>query len=298
MSSLFQKKQKYNILHFKRKNAEKEYSETAGHMPASEHPPTPEGLWNKCNGCPNIALLEDLDRHEMVCPICNYHFKINPIQRIGYTFDAGSFEETEVELVGSNPLDFPGYNEKIDKIRKSTNFKEAIITGMASINGIKCVTAVMNGYFMMGSMGYAVGEKFARACELAIEMRLPLIAFTVSGGARMQEGMVSLMQMAKVSAAIHQIDKAGLLYVVVLTNPTTGGVTASLAMLGDITLAEPGALIGFAGPRVIQQTIKQTLPDGFQRAEFMKEHGFLDAIVDRRNMKKILTNILSIHMKA
>ncbi|MCL2719088.1 MAG: acetyl-CoA carboxylase, carboxyltransferase subunit beta [Lachnospiraceae bacterium] len=277
MSSLFPKKQKQK------------------HKRSNEHLPIPESLWNKCNKCPNIILVEDLNISKMVCPKCNYHYKLAPSQRIMYTFDAGSFVETEAELIGSNPLDFPDYEKKIDEARESTESNEAIITGIASIDNMQCITVVMNGYFMMGSMGYAVGEKFTRACELAIEKRLPLIAFTVSGGARMQEGVVSLMQMAKVSAAIRHLNETGLLYVVVLTNPTTGGVTASLAMLGDITLAEPGALIGFAGPRIISQTIKQTLPDGFQSSEFLKEHGFVDAIVNRRDIRKTLAAILSIH---
>jgi acetyl-CoA carboxylase carboxyl transferase subunit beta len=209
--------------------------------------------------------------------------------------DRGSFQEFNADLIGANPLDYPGYEEKLAELRKKTGLSEAIVTGECAIGGNPCVLAVMDGYYMMGSMGAAVGEKFTRAAEAAIEKKLPLVAFTVSGGARMQEGLISLMQMAKTSAALAKLDEAGLLYVVVLTDATTGGVTASFAMLGDVILAEPGAIIGFAGKRVIEQTVKQTLPEGFQRTEFLFKKGFVDMIVERKNIRDSLAKILKLH---
>jgi acetyl-CoA carboxylase carboxyl transferase subunit beta len=206
--------------------------------------------------------------------------------------DEGTFEEWDQGLESSDPLNFPGYKKKLSHLKQVTNLEEAVVTGKGTINGLPVVIAVMGTDFMMGSMGEVVGEKITRAVERATEERLPVIIFTCSGGARMQEGMVSLMQMAKTSAALKKHDEAGLLYITVLTDPTTGGVTASFAMLGDVILAEPKALIGFAGPRVIQQTIGQKLPEGFQTAEFLLEHGFVDKIVERRNLKYVLYSII------
>lgn len=257
----------------------------------------PEGMWAKCKCCSQTLYNKDLKEQQMVCSSCNEHFNIEPKERISYLVDEGSFQEMDIFSKVVNPLDFPGYEEKIKGQREKNNTLEAVITGKCKINGLETVIAVMDSRFFMGSMGSAVGEKLARAVEIAIEERLPIIIFTASGGARMQEGIFSLMQMAKVSAVLKKHSKLGLLYITVLTNPTTGGVTASFAMLGDIILSEPGALIGFAGKRVIEQTIKQELPKGFQRAEFLLEHGFIDEIVDRRNMKKVLTQILHIHRR-
>ncbi len=209
--------------------------------------------------------------------------------------DEGSFEEWDHDLIAGNPLSFPGYEEKVQSLQEKTNLEEAVVTGKARIDGQDVVLGVCDGRFMMASMGWAVGEKIARAVERATKERLPVILFACSGGARMQEGIVSLMQMAKTSAALKKHSDAGLLYISVLTNPTTGGVTASFGMLGDITLAEPKALIGFAGPRVIEQTIGQKLPEGFQKSEFLLEHGFIDRIVEREEMKDVLSSILSMH---
>ncbi|QUH25885.1 acetyl-CoA carboxylase, carboxyltransferase subunit beta [Serpentinicella alkaliphila] len=215
--------------------------------------------------------------------------------RINEIIDQNTFNEYDLDLKTANPLDFPEYAEKVATATEYSNESEAVITGEGKINGYNCVICVMDPNFMMGSMGSVVGEKITRAVEKAIEKRFPVIIFSASGGARMQEGIISLMQMAKTSAAIARLSEEGLLYVSVLTDPTTGGVIASFAMLGDIIIAEPGALIGFAGPRVIEQTIRQKLPEGFQRAEFLKEKGFVDKIVPRNEMKKILSKILKIH---
>lgn len=221
--------------------------------------------------------------------------RINPRNRIEDLIDKDTFIEYDMDLEASNPLDFPDYEEKIEKASKASNEKEAVITGEGSINGEKIILCVMNPNFMMGSMGSVVGEKITRAIEKAIEKRLPIIIFCASGGARMQEGILSLMQMAKTSAALGRLADEGILYISVLTDPTTGGVTASFAMLGDIIIAEPGALIGFAGARVIEQTINQKLPEGFQRAEHLLEKGFIDMIVKTEDMKDVLTKILKLH---
>ncbi len=258
-------------------------------------PNIPEGLWKKCNKCCQPIYAEDVRSSHYVCPKCKGYFRVHAFQRIEMTADAGTFEEWDKEIEFENPLDFPGYEKKIAAAREKTGLSEAIVTGVCEINGQKAVLGVCDAGFIMSSMGHAVGEKIARAVERATEEKLPVILFACSGGARMQEGIVSLMQMAKTSAALKRHHKAGQLYVSVLTDPTTGGVTASFAMLGDIILAEPGALIGFAGPRVIEQTIGQKLPEGFQRAEFLLEHGFVDKIVPREEMKDTLTAVLKLH---
>lgn len=258
-------------------------------------PNIPEGMWEKCPRCGQIIYKKDLEANEMICGECRYHFRISAAERIEIIADEGTFIEFDGNMYSVNPLDFEGYEEKVNKARKNTGMNEAVITGQGRINGIDTVICVMDSRFFMGSMGSVVGEKITRAVEKATEMKLPLIIFTTSGGARMQEGMYSLMQMAKVSAAIAKHDEAGLIYITVLTDPTTGGVTASFAMLGDIILAEPGALVGFAGSRVIEQTIRQKLPEGFQRAEFLLKHGFIDMIVERKEMKDTLGKLLLMH---
>lgn len=250
-------------------------------------------VFDRCPSCHGVLYAEDLEQNGRVCPNCGYHFRLSARERIAITADV--FEEFNGDLVAGNPLNFPGYEEKLAEMRQKTGEKEGVVTGVAEIRAERCVLAVMDGAFIMGSMGAAVGEKFARAVEKAIELRLPLVAFTVSGGARMQEGLVSLMQMAKTSAALAKLDEAGLLYIAVITDPTTGGVTASFAMLGDITLAEPQALIGFAGRRVIQQTLNQTLPADFQSAEFQMKRGFVDRIVKRKRLPETIARLIRLH---
>ena len=262
-------------------------------------PEAPEGLLKKCNKCGAAILSEEVINGAYICPKCHGYFRVPAYKRIEMIADEGSFEEWDMDLDGMDgppdPLQFKGYSEKIKKLREQTGLKEAVVTGRVKINGKQAVIGVCDGRFMMASMGYAVGEKITRAVERATNENLPVILFTCSGGARMQEGIISLMQMEKTSAALKRHSDAGLLYVTVLTDPTTGGVTASFAMLGDIIIAEPQASIGFAGPRVIEQTIGEKLPEGFQRAEFLLEHGFVDQIVKRENMKPVLGRILKMH---
>ena len=261
----------------------------------TRRPEVPEGLLRKCNKCGGAIIAEDVKKDHYICPKCGGYFRVHARRRIEMVTDEGSFEEWDSDLQGGNPLEYKGYEEKLEKLQEKTGLSEAVITGKAKIDGRETAIGVCDGRFLMASMGEAVGEKIARAVERATEERLPVILFACSGGARMQEGIVSLMQMAKTSAALKYHSDAGLLYISILTDPTTGGVTASFAMLGDVTLAEPKALIGFAGPRVIEQTIGQKLPEGFQRAEFLLEHGFLDAIVERPQMKAVLSKILALH---
>lgn len=253
------------------------------------------GKWVKCDSCKEILYKEDVHKNYSVCPNCGKHFRISARRRLEQIVDENTFEEMDSNLQTTDPLQFEGYTKKIALLQEKTKINEAVKTGIGKINGEQAVIAIMDGNFLMGSMGCVVGEKITRAIETAIEKRLPLIMFCVSGGARMQEGIISLMQMAKTSSALAKLDDAGLLYISVLTDPTTGGVTASFAMLGDIILAEPDALIGFAGPRVIEQTLKQKLPEGFQRSEFLLEHGFIDKIVTRKDMKDTLSQILKLH---
>ena len=259
------------------------------------HPEVPTGLLRKCNKCGAAIIAEDVKNGYYICPKCHGYFRVHAYRRIEMIADEGTFEEWDKEMDFANPLDFKGYEEKIESLKERTHLNEAIVTGRVEIGGHPAVVGVCDGRFMMASMGRIVGEKIARAVERATEEKLPVILFTCSGGARMQEGIVSLMQMAKTSAALKKHSDAGLLYVTVLTDPTTGGVTASFAMLGDIILAEPKALIGFAGPRVIEQTIGQKLPKGFQRSEFLLEHGFVDRIVEREELKDVLAQILDMH---
>ena len=260
-------------------------------------PEIPQGMYTKCPHCKKNIYVIDLVANIGVCTFCNGHLPLAPSTRITKLVDLNSFKELDKHLRTLNPMEFEGYEEKIDSYIKKTGQSEAVVTGVATIDGISVVIGVMDPRFIMGSMGSVVGEKITRAVEYATKHRLPVILFSASGGARMQEGIFSLMQMAKTSAALGRHDDAGLLYVSVLTHPTTGGVTASFAMLGDIILSEPKALIGFAGPRVIEQTIKQKLPEGFQKAEFLLEHGMIDGIVERKHMRETLVTLLKLHHK-
>lgn len=255
------------------------------------------GKWVKCDSCKEILYKEDVKNNFSVCPNCGKHFRLSARRRIAQVIDEGTFCEINENMQTTDPLNFKGYIDKLKLLQEKTSIQEAVKTGIGKIDGIDVVIGVMDGNFMMGSMGSVVGEKIACLVDKAIEKRLPLILFCVSGGARMQEGIVSLMQMAKTANSLAKLDEEGLLYISVLTDPTTGGVTASFAMLGDIILAEPDALIGFAGPRVIEQTMKQSLPEGFQKSEFLLEHGFIDKIVERKDMKKTLAQILKLHKK-
>lgn len=263
--------------------------------PSKLRPEVPDGLLKKCNACKSAVFVEDVKKNLYICPHCNNYFRVHAYRRVEMIADEGSFEEWDMGLRSDNPLHYKGYEEKLDGLRERTKLDEAVITGRASIEGQPVVLGICDGRFLMASMGRVVGEKIARAVERATEERLPIILFACAGGARMQEGIVSLMQMTKTSAALKRHSDAGLLYISVLTDPTTGGVTASFAMLGDIILAEPKALIGFAGPRVIEQTIGQKLPKGFQRSEFLLEHGFVDRIVERREQRAVLAQLLRLH---
>lgn len=248
----------------------------------------------KCPNCHKDVPLSRLWANDLVCS-CGYHFRMKARQRIQMITDKGSFHELYPNMKADNPLNFPGYEEKLETVRVASSEKEAVVCGTAAIGKQKCCLFVMEPYFMMGSMGSAVGEKVTILFEYAVQHRLPVIGFTVSGGARMQEGLLSLMQMAKISAAVKRHSDAGLLYIAVLTDPTTGGVTASFAMEADIILAEPGATVGFAGARVIEQTTRKTLPEGFQRSEFVLKHGFIDSIIQRSSQKKYLNELLKMH---
>lgn len=254
-------------------------------------------LWVKCEKCSKLIYKEDLENNLMVCPHCGYHFRIDAYKRIEYTLDPGSFREEFSRIQSVNPLGFKDtkgdYLDKVYENMKKTGLTEAVVVGTGNIYGKKVQIAVMDFRFLGGSMGSVVGEKVTLAAEMALKRKLPLIIFSASGGARMHEGILSLMQMAKTSAAIKRYQMAGGFYISVLTDPTTGGVTASFAMLGDIILAEPDALIGFAGPRVIEQTIKEKLPEGFQKAEFLQEHGFVDLVVERKNIKDTLYKLIN-----
>ncbi|MCC8080935.1 MAG: acetyl-CoA carboxylase, carboxyltransferase subunit beta [Lachnospiraceae bacterium] len=262
---------------------------------SKKEPDIPEGMWVKCDACGEMLYREDVIKNHLVCYKCGKYFRMTTKRRLRLVADKHSFEEWDAGLEGKDPLEYPDYPEKIASLKEKLKIDEAVTTGRCTVHGEETVIAVCDARFLMGSMGYVVGEKITRAVEKATELGLPIIIFTCSGGARMQEGMVSLMQMAKTSAALKKHSDAGLLYITVLTDPTTGGVTASFAMLGDIILAEPGALVGFAGPRVIEQTIGQKLPEGFQRAEFLVSHGLIDGIIHRDDMKDTLSRLLHMH---
>lgn len=265
-------------------------------MPESENVVNiPKNLLFKCPRCQSVLFEEEFEKKLKVCPKCGYHARISAAERLKLTVDEGSFTEFDAGMTSKNPIDFPEYDEKIKNLQKKTGDKEAVITGECTIDGERTIIGIMDSRFMMASMGSVVGEKITRAFEYATEKRLPIVLFTASGGARMQEGIFSLMQMAKTSGAASRHSDAGLLYITVMTDPTTGGVTASFASLGDIIIAEPKVLIGFAGRRVIEGTIKQHLPDDFQSAEFNLEHGFADIIATRGEMKNILGRLLKYH---
>jgi acetyl-CoA carboxylase carboxyl transferase subunit beta len=267
--------------------------ETAGKPPKVN---IAEGLWIKCDSCKEIVYRAEVERGGRVCPKCRYPFRISARERIGLLADAGTFEERQTGLTPADPLNFKDskrYRDRARAARAKTALEEAVVTGLARVGGFPVVLCVFEFDYMGGSMGSVVGEKLARSIELALDKHLPVIIVAASGGARMQEGILSLMQMAKTSSALARLGEAGLPYLSVLTDPTTGGVTASFAMLGDVIVAEPRALIGFAGPRVIAETIRQPLPDGFQRSEFLLEHGQLDLVVERRELKDTLRRLLA-----
>jgi acetyl-CoA carboxylase carboxyl transferase subunit beta len=255
----------------------------------------PDGVMTKCPKCKKISITKELIKNVKVCNNCGYHHKMTAFERIESLLDENSFEEFDKEMISTNPLHFPDYIEKLESDRKKTDLNEAIVTGSGTLEGIPVVVAVMDSRFRMGSMGSVVGEKITRAIERATADQLPFIIFTASGGARMQEGILSLMQMAKTSAALQKHSELGCLSISIMTNPTTGGVSASFASLGDFNFAEPGALIGFAGRRIIEQTIREELPEDFQTAEFLLNHGQLDAVIPRTEMRSKLFTILNLH---
>lgn len=256
----------------------------------------PEGLMTKCSGCKKIMYTKELQKNNKVCLHCGYHHQMTAYERIESLFEPGSFIEIDRNMLSVNPLGFPEYLEKLEKDKQKASMNEAVVTGTGKIEGYDVSVAIMDSHFRMGSMGSVVGEKITRAIEKAGELRIPFIIFTASGGARMQEGILSLMQMAKTSAALKMFSENGGLIISIMTHPTTGGVSASFASLGDINLAEPGALIGFAGRRIIEQTIHEELPEDFQTAEFLLKHGQLDAVISRTELKEKLVNILKIHV--
>lgn len=256
----------------------------------------PEGIMQKCPSCGTITTSKELEKSLKVCKSCNYHYHLSAFERIEMLVDKGRFFEFDANLCSVDPLSFPNYPEKLKGDMEKTKLNEAIVTGEATIGGFPTILGVMDSRFRMGSMGSVVGEKIARAIEQAITKRYPFILFSASGGARMQEGVLSLMQMAKTSVALEKLNKEGILFISVMTHPTTGGVAASFSSLGDINLAEPGALIGFAGRRVVEQTVKQKLPDDFQTAEFLFKHGQLDRIVPRDQLRKTIIQILDLHV--
>lgn len=282
--ALFKKKKDYIRIHPNR------------HQAANPQPSVPDNMWAKCPSCKHTLYTKEIGL-EKVCPNCGYNFRVRAWERLALTVDEQSFEEWNEIVTTNDPLNFPGYIEKISKAQETTHLNEAVLTGKATIQKQPIAIGIMDSHFIMGSMGTVVGEKITRLFERATVEQLPVILFTASGGARMQEGIFSLMQMAKISAAVKRHSNAGLLYIAVLTDPTTGGVTASFAMEGDVILAEPQALIGFAGRRVIEQTIKQELPEDFQKAEFLLEHGFVDQIVPRTLLKERLADFIQLHQK-
>ncbi|HEM3173632.1 TPA: acetyl-CoA carboxylase carboxyltransferase subunit beta [Streptococcus suis] len=283
--ALFRKKDKYIRINPNRSRIES--------APQAK-PEVPDELFSKCPACKVILYKNDLGL-EKTCQHCSYNFRITAQERLALTVDDGSFEELFTGIETTNPLDFPNYLEKLAATRQKTSLDEAVLTGKATIGGQPVALGIMDSHFIMASMGTVVGEKITRLFELAIEERLPVVLFTASGGARMQEGIMSLMQMAKISAAVKRHSNAGLFYLTVLTDPTTGGVTASFAMEGDIILAEPQTLVGFAGRRVIESTVRENLPDDFQKAEFLQEHGFVDAIVKRQDLPVTISRLLRMH---
>jgi acetyl-CoA carboxylase carboxyl transferase subunit beta len=252
-------------------------------------------MWLKCPACGEILYVRELEKHLNVCHICGHHFRLTATERLAITLDEDSFQELDADLTSVDPLSFPGYKDKLTQAREATGLQDAILAGTGAILGWPVLVGAFEPHFAMGSMGSIVGEKITRLAERAVETEVPLLLFSASGGARMQEGVFSLMQMAKTGAAIARVNEAGILYISVLTDPTTGGVTASFASLGDIILAEPGALIGFAGRRVTEQILKEKLPSDFQTAEFCLKHGLIDMVTPRHELKATLARILSLH---
>lgn len=287
---LFQKKRKYATIPSQR--ALRSGEPEPGERPKRE---VPEGLMSKCAKCGSIQYSKELEKHLKVCPACGYHMRLNAAERIAITLDEGSFVEFDAGMTSVDPLQFPGYASKLEQQKLKTGREEAVITGIGTIDGHAVMIAVMDFEFFSGSMGSVVGEKITRAVEEATVQRLPLLIFSTSGGARMQESILSLMQMAKTSAALARFGESGGLYLSIITDPTTGGVSASFASLGDIIIAEPGAVFGFAGRIVIEQTIRQKLPDDFQTAEFNLKHGQLDLVVHRKEMRSKLSKLLELH---
>ena len=255
----------------------------------------PVGKWMKCENCKEIIYKETVNENYKICPNCGKYFRLSSRRRIEQIIDEGTYKEFDLNITNVNPLNLSEYPKKLEALQKKTGLTEAIRCGTGKIENKEVVICIMDNNFLMGSMGSVVGEKITYSIEKAIELKLPLIIFCVSGGARMQEGIISLMQMAKTTAALTKLNEAGNLYISILTDPTYGGVTASFASLADIILAEPGAMIGFAGPRVIEQTIKQELPEGFQTSEFLLQHGFVDKIVERKDLKQTLSRIIKLH---
>lgn len=287
---LFQKKRKYATIPSERMVGDDQSQLTD--RPKRE---IPEGLMSKCDKCGSIQYSKELEKNLKVCPSCGYHMRLNAMDRIKYTIDEGTFIEYDADLVSVDPLNFPGYATKLEQQTLKSGLREAVVTGQGKIGGFETVVAVMSFDFFTGSMGSVVGEKITRAIEAAIDKSLPMIIFSTSGGARMQESILSLMQMAKTSSALARLSEAGGLYLSVITDPTTGGVSASFAMLGDIIIAEPGAVLGFAGRIVIEQTIRQKLPEDFQTAEFNLQHGQIDLVVHRKELKSMLSKLLDLH---
>lgn len=282
--ALFSKKDKYIRINPNRSLREKPQAK----------PEVPDELFSQCPGCKHTIYQKDLGS-ERICPYCGYTFRISAQERLALTIDMGTFKEMFTGIETKDPLKFPGYQKKLAVMREKTGLDEAVLTGIALIKGEKVALGIMDSNFIMASMGTVVGEKITRLFEFATEENLPVVLFTASGGARMQEGIMSLMQMAKISATVKRHSNAGLFYLTILTDPTTGGVTASFAMEGDIILAEPQSLVGFAGRRVIENTVRETLPDDFQKAEFLLEHGFVDAIVKRTELPDTIASLVRLH---
>ncbi|MEI4769288.1 acetyl-CoA carboxylase, carboxyltransferase subunit beta [Psychrobacillus sp. FJAT-51614] len=276
-----------------RKNHNKKYAT----IPDQANKEVPEGIMMKCPECRKNVFTKDLMKNLKVCPSCDHHMKMTAFERVEIFLDDNSFESMDDHLQSENPLNFPSYTEKIKSDAKKTGINEAVLTGVGEIEGQKIVVAMMDSHFRMGSMGSVVGEKITRAIEKATMLQVPFIIFTASGGARMQEGVLSLMQMAKTSVALRRHSEHGLLYISILTHPTTGGVSASFASVGDINLAEPKALIGFAGRRVIEQTVREKLPENFQTAEFLLDHGQLDAVIHRKDMRSTVASLVKMHVQ-
>ncbi|GGA36914.1 acetyl-CoA carboxylase, carboxyltransferase subunit beta [Psychrobacillus lasiicapitis] len=276
-----------------RKNQKKKYATIPTEKAKND---VPEGIMMKCPECRKNVFTKDLMKNLKVCPTCDHHMKMTAQERVEIFLDENTFESMDDHLETVNPLNFPSYTEKIKSDAKKTGINEAVLTGVGQLEGQTVVVAIMDSHFRMGSMGSVVGEKITRAIEKATELQVPFIIFTASGGARMQEGVLSLMQMAKTSVALRRHSDHGLLYISILTHPTTGGVSASFASVGDINIAEPKALIGFAGRRVIEQTVREKLPEDFQTAEFLMEHGQLDAVIHRKDMREKVATLVQMHM--